>query len=106
MTLGTSTLMISEEFPEFGIHAADPDGKRSVTFHLHVDDADAVLQAAVDAGAHLVSPAKDQFHGERSGVVRDPFGYHWLIGHSLEEVEPAEMQSRYSSMMAGPNTGA
>jgi uncharacterized glyoxalase superfamily protein PhnB len=55
----------------------------------------------VAAGARLVRAAQDHFYGERSGTIRDPFGYDWLIGHAIEQVEPAEMQRRYTAMMEG-----
>ncbi|MDI9653662.1 VOC family protein, partial [Burkholderia cenocepacia] len=44
---------------------------------------------------------QDQFYGERSGRIRDPFGYDWLIGHTIEAVEPDEMQRRYTALMSG-----
>lgn len=66
--------------------------------HLHVDDADEMIRKAVEAGAEVKRPASDQFHGERSGLIRDPFGHEWLIGHSIEEVTPEEMQRRYTAM--------
>ena len=94
-----ATLMLAEEFPEYGVLAA-PDGDASFTLHIHVDDADAMIQRAVDAGATLVRAAQDQFYGERSGVVRDPFGVRWNIGHSIEDVTPAEMQRRYTELMS------
>ena len=56
------------------------------------------MRAALEAGATLVRPLKDEFYGERSGRVRDPFGHEWLIGHSIEEVAPEEMQRRYTAM--------
>lgn len=94
------TLMLSGEFPEFGIHSAKAIGATPVTLHLHVDDADAAITRAVAAGATLERPAKDQFYGERSGSVRDPFGHRWLIGHSIEDMTPDEMQRRYDAMFA------
>ena len=84
------------EYPELGIRGPQPGQSTSVTIHLHVDDADAVLKQAVDAGATLERAAEDHFYGERSGTVRDPFGHRWLIGHSIEKVEPDEMQRRYT----------
>ena len=92
--------MISDEFPEYGIVASDPKHVR-ITIHLHVDDCDGLMAQAIAAGAVLVRPATDQFYGERSGAVRDPFGYDWLIGHSIEALEPAEMQRRYTEMLKG-----
>jgi PhnB protein len=93
------TLMLSDEFPEYGIKAANTIGATPVTIHLHVDNADEVIQKAVDAGATLEIPPQDQFYGERSGCIRDPFGHRWNIGHSIEEVSPAEMQQRYTEML-------
>ena len=94
-----ATLMLSDEYPEMGIRGADKFDGTSVTLHIHVDDADEVVQRALDAGAELVRAAEDHFYGERSATVRDPFGHRWLIGHSIEEVAPDEMQRRYTKLM-------
>src|SRR5690606_21157796 len=101
LELGGTTLMLSDEFPEFDIHAPDPEARSSFVIHLHVDDADAMIDKALAAGARLVRPPQDHFYGERSGTIRDPFGYNWMIGHSIEAVEPAEMQRRYTEMLSG-----
>jgi len=93
------TLMLSDEFPEYGIESATTIGSTPVTIHLHVDDADDVIQQAVAAGATLERPPQDQFYGERSGCVRDPFGHRWNIGHHIEDVSPEEMQRRYTAML-------
>lgn len=98
LDFGGMTLMLADEFPEYGIKSAKTIGASPVTLHLHVDDADAVVRAAAAAGATVESEPKDQFYGERSGAVRDPFGHRWLIGHSIEEVAPAEMQRRYDKL--------
>jgi PhnB protein len=96
-----TVLMISEEYPEFGIMGPESIGGTSVAIHLHVDNADEVIRRAVAAGAQSLREPEDHFYGERSGTVRDPFGHEWLIGHNIEEVTPAEMQRRYSEMMKG-----
>ncbi|TWT05988.1 VOC family protein [Reyranella sp. CPCC 100927] len=96
LAFGDAVVMISDEFPEYDCVAPKPGATVPILLHIHVDDADAVIQAAVDAGGRIVRPAQDHFHGERSGLVRDPFGYDWLIGHTLEQVEPDEMQRRYT----------
>ena len=101
LKLGPAVLMLSEEFPEFGIHAIAPGESAGMVLHLHVDDADAVVASAVAAGAEVVRPLADQFYGERSGTVRDPFGYEWMVGHEIEKLTPEEMQRRYAAMMAG-----
>jgi len=101
MDFGGTTLMLCDEFPEYGIRSASALGATPVTLHLHVDDADAMIERAVRAGATLERPATDAFYGERSGVVRCPFGHRWLIGHAIEEVSPDEMQRRYTALFDG-----
>jgi uncharacterized glyoxalase superfamily protein PhnB len=91
--------MLSDEFPEYGILGAKSIGATAVTIHLHVDDADAVIERALKAGATLEIPIQDQFYGERSGSFRDPFGHRWNVGHSIEEVSTEEMQRRYTAML-------
>jgi PhnB protein len=98
LAFGPATLMLSDEFPEYGIAAPDPSEVK-MSIHLHVEDCDALMERAIKAGATLLRAAADHFYGERSGAVRDPFGYDWLIGHSIEAVEPAEMQRRYTEML-------
>ena len=90
-----TTLMLADEFPEFGIKSPESVGGTTVTIHLHVDDADAVIRRAVAAGASLEREPQDQFYGERSGCVRDPFGHRWNVGHHIEDVSADEMQRRY-----------
>lgn len=99
LAIGGATLMLCEEFPEYGITAPQPGGGTPVTIHLHVDNADAVIAGAVDAGAKLERAPKDEFYGERSGCVRDPFGHRWNIGHHIEDVSTMEMQRRYTEML-------
>jgi PhnB protein len=99
LDFGGMTVMLSDEYPECGIRSASAIGASPVTIHLHVDDADAMLAQAVNAGATLEQPAQDQFYGERSGAVRDPFGHRWLIGHQIEDVKPEEMQRRYTRLL-------
>ena len=99
LDFGGTTLMLSDEYPECGIRGPGSSGATSVTIHLHVDDADATIKDAVDAGATLEREPEDAFYGERSGVVRDPFGHRWNVGHSIEDVSPEEMQRRYTRLM-------
>lgn len=99
LTFGGTILMLSDEYPEFGIRGPDGLAATPVTIHLHVDNADEFIAHAVAAGAEMVRPATDQFYGERSGTLRDPFGHRWLIGHHIEDVSSAEMQRRYTEVM-------
>jgi len=95
LEFGGATLMLADEFPECELVGPEAVGQTTVTIHLHVDNADAVIERAVAAGARMEREPTDAFYGERSGVVRDPFGHRWNIGHSIEEVTPEEMQRRY-----------
>jgi len=101
LDFGGTTLMLSDEFPEYGIRGPESLGGTTLTIHLHVDDADALIRRAVAAGATVVRPATDQFYGERSGTVRDPFGHEWNIGHEIEKLSAGEMQRRYDAMLKG-----
>ncbi len=98
LEFGAMTVMLSDEFPECGIRSASTIGATPVSIHLHVDDADAMIAQAVAAGAALERAPQDEFYGERSGVIRDPFGHRWMIGHSIEDVSVEEMQRRYTDM--------
>lgn len=90
-----ATLMLSEEFAEYGIRSPKSIGATAVTIHLHVDDADDVVDKALLAGATLHMPLADHFYGERSGSFFDPFGHRWNVGHHIEDVSTEEMQQRY-----------
>ena len=99
LDFGGTVIMISDEYPEFDILGPESRGLCTSGIHLHVDDADAAIARAVAAGATLVRGPSDAFYGERSGTVRDPFGYEWNLGHELEKLEPDEMQRRYTELM-------
>lgn len=99
LDFGGTIIMLSDEYPECGFVGPQSIGATSMSIHLHVDDADAMIARAVEFGAEIVRAAKDEFYGERSGTVRDPFGHEWQIGHEIEKVEPAEMQRRYDKLM-------
>ncbi len=99
LDFGGTTVMLADEFPEFGYQSPLAYAGTAVTIHLHVDNADDVIKRAIEAGATVEREPKDEFYGERSGTIRDPFGHRWNIGHSIEEVSPDEMQRRYTAML-------
>jgi len=92
-------VMLSDEFPENGVRGPRLSEPTPVSIHLHVDDTDALVRRAAAAGATIERPPQDQFYGERSAVIRDPFGHRWLIGHQIAEVSAEEMQRRYTQLL-------
>ena len=96
--IGPVTLMLSDEYPEMGIRGPRSIGGTSVSIHIHASDVDRLFEQAVAAGATVVRPLQNQFYGERSGTVRDPFGHEWLLGGHIEDVTVEEMQRRYTAM--------
>lgn len=101
LDFGGATLMLSDEYPELGCLGPQSIGGTSMSIHLHVDDCDRMIRQAAAEGAEVVREPSDAFYGERSGTVRDPFGHEWMIGHSIEQVTPEEMQRRYDALMKG-----
>jgi PhnB protein len=98
LKIGDSIIMLADEHPEFGVRSPQSFGGSPVSLHLYVEDADAVVASAVAAGAKLLRPVADQFYGDRSGRVEDPFGHAWNIGTHQEDVSPAEVERRYAAM--------
>ena len=103
LKFGEVTVMVSDEYPEYGIHGPTESVPTGSSVHLHVDDVDAMTGQAVDAGAKLIMEPKDQFYGERSSKVLDPFGHEWLLGSHIEDVSREEMQRRFNEMMGQPS---
>jgi len=68
-----------------------------VKIHLYVEDADAVVRQAYDAGAKILQPVKDEFYGDRGGKLEDPSGHVWLIATRKEDVATDEIQKRFAT---------
>ena len=95
--IGDSHVMLSDESPEMKTHAPKGDDS-SLGIALYVEDSDATFKQAVAAGAKVTSELKDQFYGDRSGTVLDPFGYKWTVASHKEDVSPEEMKKRMAQM--------
>lgn len=95
-----TVVTVSDEMPEYGVAAPDPDGPVPVSFTLWVPDADAAFRRAVEAGATVVSEPADQFHGDRTGTLRDPSGHRWIVSTHLEDLTADEMRARMDEWMA------
>lgn len=92
--IGDAVVMLSEENPAWGSQSPETLGGSPVTLFLYVADVDATFAAAIHAGAKELMPVKDQFWGDRTGVVIDPFGHRWHIGTHLEDVDLTQLQQR------------
>jgi PhnB protein len=100
LQIGDSKLMLAEEMPAWGNKSPTTLGGSAVGIALYVNDVDAVFQRALDAGAAVVEPVKDQFYGDRAGTLTDPFGHKWHILTHIEDVSFPEMQKRCNAMFA------
>lgn len=100
LQIGDSRLMLAEEMPEWGNKSPSTLGGSPVGIALYVDDVDATYQRAIDAGATVVEPVKDQFYGDRAGSLLDPFGHKWHVMTHIEDVGFDEMQKRCDAMFA------
>jgi uncharacterized glyoxalase superfamily protein PhnB len=98
LKFGTQTIMVSDEYPEYDIFGPELGRPTGIAIHLHVDDVDILTDRAVAAGATLTMPPADQFHGERSAKIVDPFGHEWYLGSKIEDVSRVEMQRRFTAM--------
>lgn len=101
ITVGDTVVMVCDEYPDFGAVSPAAYGGSPIKLLIYVDDCDAVVGRAVAAGATLLRPVKDQFHGDRSGMVVDPAGFTWTIATRREDVSPEEMQRRFTAALAG-----
>lgn len=99
LLIGTSRLMLADEYPDFGALGPAAVGGTPVVLHLYVPDVDATLALAQREGATLLREAKNEFYGDRRGMLLDPFGHRWSIATRAETVSPQEMQARWSAMM-------
>jgi PhnB protein len=98
--IGGSIVMLSDPFPQASTSPPTQLGGTSASVFLYVEDVDAVVQRAVDAGATIEMDVEDQFWGDRFGVIRDPYGHVWSIATHVEDVAPEEMEERAKAAMA------
>ena len=98
--IGNSPIMLADEFPEMGHKGPESLGGSPISILLYVPDCDKTFAQALKAGGKQLQPLKDQFYGDRSGTITDPFGHVWTVATHKEDVSPEEMDRRHKAMMA------
>lgn len=94
LQIGDSKIMLCDPCDQGGFSSADPNGTTSFALNLYVPDVDAQYKRAIDAGATASREVQDQFYGDRSGTLRDPFGHLWFIATHKEDLTPDEIRKR------------
>jgi len=94
LRIGDSRLMLADEFPEMDFRSPHSIGGTAVMLHLYVEDVDTVVGRAVAAGGKVLRQVQDQFYGDRSGTVADPYGHVWNVSTHKEDVSPEEIRRR------------
>ena len=97
--VGDSHVMLAGEHPEFGAISPKTLGGSPVSLMIYCEDADAMFQQALSAGGREKRPIQDQFYGDRSGIVEDPFGHSWSIATHVEDLTQEEIDSRFAQMI-------
>jgi len=97
--IGDSVIMLADEHPAMGYRGPRSLGGSSVSILLYLEDVDAVFERALEAGAKAQRPVANQFYGDRTGTLEDPFGHVWTVATHVEDVPPEEMRRRAEAAM-------
>jgi len=100
MKIGDSPFMLGDEKPEMGYRSPNSAGYTPVSLMIYVEDVDTIYKQAIEAGGKEVKPLQDQFYGDRSGTLTDPFGHVWTVATHKEDVSQEEMDRRIAAAMA------
>lgn len=104
MRIGNATVMMADEYPDWGNKSPETLGGVSAGFAIYGEDCDAMFARAIEAGAKEFRPLADQFYGDRSGSVIDPFGHIWTLCTHKEDIPPGEMQARMDEWIKSQST--
>ena len=101
LKIGNSHIMLADENPSMGTGhtSAATIGASPVSLYLYIPDVDRIVERAAAEGAKILKPVQDQFYGDRSGFIQDPFGHLWGIATHVEDVSPQEMEARMKKQM-------
>jgi PhnB protein len=100
--IGDSFIMMGDEVPEYGARGPGVLGGTPVSFFIYGPDVDAAWKRAVDAGAKVVMPLTDQFWGDRSGCIADPFGHQWWLSQRIKNMTHEELKKASEAMFSQP----
>jgi PhnB protein len=100
LRIGNSSLMLSDACDQSPLRNPQTQGGSSTGLHLYVEDVDAQFAQAVDAGAKVVRPLLDQFYGDRTGTLEDPFGHVWFLASHIEDLSPEEISRRAEALFS------
>ena len=101
MTINGSMIIIEAEWPTVASQAPSPNGSSPVVIFVYVENVDAVVACAVNAGARILLPIKNQFWGDRTARILDPAGHVWTIATRIEETSSTEREERWSKIVKG-----
>ena len=96
--IGDSRVMLADEYEAMAFLSPQARGGTTVNIHLYVHDVDAIVARATAAGGKLVRPVQDQFYGDRTGSIEDPFGHVWHVATHKEDLSMAELKRRAEQM--------
>ena len=99
LQIGDSRIMLADEEPSMSSFGPKSVGGTPVSLMIYLEDVDRVFEKAVAAGAKVLKPLKDQFYGDRSASLEDPFGHKWFIATHIEDVSPEEIDKRVKEMV-------
>jgi PhnB protein len=99
--IGTSRIMLADEHPDMDVLGPQSRCGTTVGFCVYVPDVDTAFARAISAGGKEVRPVQDQFYGDRSGTLLDPFGHQWTIATHMEDLDQEEVERRMAEMMQG-----
>lgn len=102
--IGDSHIMLADEYPDRGYRGPQAFGGAAVSLMVYVEDVDRIFKQALECGAQELQPLKNQFYGDRSGTLKDPFGHVWNISTHVEDVDPEEMRRRSEQLLQGAQT--
>jgi PhnB protein len=100
LEIGDSLVMLSDPFPQSSTKPPNEVGAATSSVFMYVEDVDAAVKKAIDAGATIVMEPEDQFWGDRFGTIKDPYGHIWGIATHVEDVSPEEIERRGREAMA------